>query len=437
MSLPPPRATLKNRIADRIPGGANGRRLLWITLVDKAGTGLWAATAALYFTYVTDFTVAEVGILVALSAGIGVAGAPIGGLLADRFPLTRVLIVMQTLRGLASLALLTTDHYGLLLALASAAGFGDRAANVLTKLYAARIAGPDRVRYQAVNRTVANIGFAIGGIAAAAALGIGTTTAYRSLLIGNAVASLTAALLTLRCAEAPSATRVVHTSHAHAGPDGTPATDKPASPWRDRTYLAYTATETVLLLDDTIFKVGLPLWIVHATDAPPGLAPLLLVLNNVLVVALQIPLARFGATTPQARRLLLPLAALFAAGTLALSLSTPSTANGPWLAAAALTLAATALTLAEMLHAIASWELSIALTPTTAQGAYLGVHGLATSAQRGIGPLLITAVLAAGPAGWALLGAGLSATCLAQHRLIRRRLAEPALSVPNATVSHT
>ncbi|WP_276311611.1 MULTISPECIES: hypothetical protein [Streptomyces] len=52
-----------------------------------------------------------------------------------------------------------------------------------------------------------------------------------------------------------------------------------------------------------------------------------------------------------------------------------------------LTAAAVAFTVAEMLHATVSWELAVALAPNTAQGAYPGVHGLAQSAQRSVGPL--------------------------------------------------
>ncbi|MFF3690383.1 MFS transporter [Streptomyces sp. NPDC002187] len=423
MSLQQRRAAL----GKHIPGGADGRRMLWTTLVDKTGTGLWATTGALYFTYVTGLTVTEVGILLAVSAGIGVAGAPVAGRIADRLPLTRLMSGMQLLRAAAGLALLTTDHYALLLAFAAAGSLGDRATNVLTKLYAARVAGPDRVRYQAVNRTVSNVGFAIGGLAAATALGVGTTLAYQALVVGNALASASAALLITRCGEAPAPSRLVTGSAEQA-----PVT-RPKSPWRDRTYLLFTASETVLFLDDAVFKVGLPLWIVHSTDAPHGLAPLLLVLNNVLVVALQIPLARYGATSQAARRLLVPLALAFAAGALALSLSA---VGGAWTASVALTFAAVALTVAEMLHSVASWELSIALAPDEAQGAYLGAHALAASAQRSAGPLVMSAVIAVGPAGWALFGAGLAATCLAQSRLVRDRLPSPAVSVPSTTVSH-
>ncbi|WP_329535083.1 MFS transporter [Streptomyces sp. NBC_01450] len=400
--------------------------MLWIALVDRTGSGLWAAVSVLYFTYVTGLSVAQVGTLAAVSGAIGIAGAPLGGRIADRLPLTRVLIFLQILRALASLALLTTDNYALLLAFSAAGSFGDRAANVLTKLYATRVSGPDRVRYQAVTRTVANAGWALGGLTAAAALTVGTTTAYQCLLTGDALSFVAAALLTACCAEPPSPARTIATSK-----DPLPTT-KPANPWRDRGYLAYVATETVLFLDDAVFKVGLPLWIAHSHQAPHGLAPLLMVLNNVMVVALQVPLARLGATTAAARSLLLPLSAAFALGGVAMTLSAT---GGVITTTLFLTTSAIAFTVAEMLHATVSWELSVALAPGTAQGAYLGVHGLAQSVQRSIGPLAVTAAIATGPLGWTVFGTTIAVTCVFQHRMVRDHLSRPALSVPPVTVS--
>ncbi|MFJ9896823.1 MFS transporter [Streptomyces sp. NPDC091280] len=400
--------------------------MLAIALVDRTGSGLWASVSVLYFTYVSHLSVAQVGTLAAVAGAIGIAGAPLGGRLADRFPLTRVLTALQLLRALASFALLTTDNYVLLIAFSAAGGFGDRAANVLTKLYATRVAGPDRIRYQAISRTVANAGWALGGLAAAGALALGTTAAYHWLLLGDALSFVAVATLTLRCGEPPSPQRVIATSK------DTPPATKPPNPWRDRTYLAYVATETVLFLDDAVFKVGLPLWIAHAGQAPHGLAPLLMVLNNVMVVALQVPLARFGTTTAAARRLLVPLSAAFALGGTTLALSA---GGGAVTATALLTVSAVAFTVAEMLHATVSWELSVALAPGTAQGAYLGVHGLAQSTQRSIGPLAVTAAIATGPLGWTAFGTAIALTCMIQHRLVRRPLARTSLSVPPVTVS--
>ncbi|MEV7196160.1 MFS transporter [Streptomyces sp. NPDC093510] len=397
----------------RIPGGADGRRMLWIALINKAGTGLWMGAAALYFTLVTGLSVAEVGVLLGVSGAVGIAGAPLAGHLADRFPVTRIIIGAQLQQAVALSALLTTDNFALLLLYSAVNSLADRGANVLTKLYAARIAGPQRTTYQAVQRTVSNAGWAIGGLAGALALAVGTTHAYQALLIGNVVSFLAAAVLTLRCAEPPSPSRLVADSTATA------PVAPPSNPWRDRPYLLFTVTEAALFLDDAVLQVGIPLWIVHATDAPHGLAPLLMVLNCVLVVCCQVPLSRFGSTPERARALLVPLAACFVVGCGAL---TASALGGTWLAVAALTVAAIALTFAEILHAIASWELSIALAPDDAQGAYLGVHGLSSSAQRSGGPLLVTAVIAAGPLAWPVLGAGVIVTVAAQSRLVRKRL---------------
>ncbi|MFD5634224.1 MFS transporter [Streptomyces sp. NPDC127077] len=400
--------------------------MLWIALVDRTGSGLWAAVSILYFTYVAGLSVAQIGTLVAVAGAVGIAGAPLGGRMADRLPLTRVLIGLQLLRAVASFALLTTDNYALLVAFSAAGSFGDRAANVLTKLYATRVSGPDRVRYQAVNRTVANAGWALGGLVAAGALTIGTTAAYQWLLTGDALSFVAVALATARCGEPPSAARTIATSK-----DPVPTT-RPSGPWRDRTYLAYVATETVLFLDDAVFKVGLPLCVAHSDQAPHGLAPLLMVLNNVMVVTLQVPLARLGATTAAARALLVPLSAFSALGGVLLALSAT---GGAMAVTLFLTAAAIAFTVTEMLHATVSWELSVALAPDSAQGSYLGVHGLAQAVQRSVGPLAVTAAIAAGPLGWTLFGATMATTCMFQHRLVRGRLTRPALSVPPVTVS--
>ncbi|MFF0475441.1 MFS transporter [Streptomyces sp. NPDC004284] len=420
--------TTRPPLRDRIPGGTDGRRMLVIGFIDKCGTGLWSTAMALYFTYVTGLGLGQVGLLIALSGAAGIAGAPLGGRLADRFPLVRVIVCTQLLRAAALFALLTTDNYLLLVLFSAVGALPDRATNVLTKLYAARVAGSDRVRYQAINRTISNLGWTLGGLGAAAALAIGSTTAFQTLLVGDALSYLVMAALTLRCAEppAPAASRVAASS------TGPAPTTKPSNPWRDRGFLAFTAGEAVFFLHDSITQVALPLWIVHATEAPVGLAPLLMVVNSALVVIFQVPLSRFGSTTDAARRLFGPLAGLFAVGTLAL---TVSALGGRTLAITALITAAVVLTFAEMIHTIASWEISVALAPDDAQGAYLGVHGLAQSTQRFAGPLLVTGLVSAGPLAWPFLGAALVATAAAQNRLVRRRLTEPSLSVPKVTVS--
>lgn len=393
-----------------VPGGRDGRLMLVVAVIDKIGTGLWMGVATLYFVYVTHLSVTQIGMLLGVSGILGIAGPPLAGRLADRFPVTRILVVAQLARGAALVALLTTHDYVLLVLFSALGALPDRASSVLTKLFAARVAGPQRVRYQAIQRTAVNIGWAVGGAGAAAVLTVGTTSAYQALLLANAASYLVIAILTLRCAEPPAPSRVV------AGPGLPVARTAGATPWRDRRYLAYTGTEVWLFLDDSVLNVGFPLWIIHATSAPVGLAPVILVLNSVLVIALQVPLSRFGETRAAARRLLVPIGAAFLTGGVALA---ASAGGGPWFATGAVVVAAIAFTLAEILHSLSSWELSVALAPGEAQGAYVGVHGLAQSAQRSLGPVVVGAAVSIGPLAWPVLGATLALTCLAQHRLVR------------------
>lgn len=73
-------------MAARIPGGPDGRRMLWINFVDKTGSGLWLSVTALYFLVVADLSASRIGLLMGLAGAVGIAGSPVAGRLADRFP---------------------------------------------------------------------------------------------------------------------------------------------------------------------------------------------------------------------------------------------------------------------------------------------------------------------------------------------------------------
>ena len=181
----------------------------------RIGSGLWASVSVLYFTYVSGLSLAEVGTL-ARSPRVPSASPAhrSAASLADRLPAhPRPARPSSSCAPLASCALLTTDNYALLLVFSAVGSLGDRAASVLTKLYATRVAGPDRVRYQAVqpNRRPTPAGRSAASPPPPHSA-LGTTAAYQWLLVGDALSFVASALLTLRCGEPPSSSRTVTTS---------------------------------------------------------------------------------------------------------------------------------------------------------------------------------------------------------------------------------
>ncbi|MEV6006899.1 MFS transporter [Streptomyces sp. NPDC051976] len=444
MKRKPSKASTRARAAlTSIPGGPDGRRMLWINLIDKTGSGLWFAVTALYFVVVAGLSTGQAGLLLGLGGAVGIAGAPVAGQLTDRLPLTRVLLAVQLLRGASSLLLLFAHGFWQLLALVAVGSFAERAASVLTKLFAARVAGADRARYQAVQRTVVNVGYTIGGLGASAALAVGSTAVYRGLLLGDALSFVLVAALVARCAEPPSASRTVTGRTAAGAPLTADPTVSPSNPWRDRGYLGYAALDSAMFLYGCAISVGMPLWIITRTTAPHGLAAAIFVVNTVIVVAFQVRLSRHGSTPRVAADSLRRVAVWFLVSGAA---TAAAVLHARWAATAAILAAAIAFTVVEMIQSAISWELSVALAPDDAQGSYVGVHGLAQSTSRCVGPLLMTSVvIAAGPIGWIALGAALAAAALLQRRMVLQRLGradalrqqpgKSPLSVPAVTVS--
>ncbi|MER6450356.1 MFS transporter [Streptomyces venezuelae] len=401
--------------------------MLLTQALDRAGTGVWAASSVLYFTFVVGLDAGRLGLLLGAAAVAGIAGSPLAGHLADRFQVRTLLIGCHLIRLGALCVLLVVTDFALLLLLFAVTHLGDRAAKTLEMLFATRVAGERRSTYQALSRSAANAGYALGAGLAAVGLAVGTRGAYQVLILANALSFLVAAALVWRTREPRGRGLVAARPGAQEGP----AKAGP-SPWRDRGYLRFVLLDVPMNLDDSILAVGLPLWLVGHTAAPHALIPAFLVLNTVLVVALQL---RVSARVRDARQAA-GAVALYGLTTLACcAFLAAAPAGGAWAAALALLAAAVLATAAELMRSVSSWELAVSLAPQEARASYLGVAGMAQSVQKSAGPLLLTgAVMAAGPAGWLALGAAVTGLALVQRRSALRRLDHLAAPpVPAAT----
>ncbi|MFD7526492.1 MFS transporter [Streptomyces sp. NPDC059849] len=422
------------------PGGRNARIMLLALAVDRTGSGLWAASSVLYLTFVTHLSAQQIGVLLGVAGVAGIAGSPLAGRLAGRFPVRSLLIGCHLLRLVTLALVLVCTGFDALLPVVAVTYLGDRAAKTLEMLFATRAAGERRAAYQALSRSAANAGYGVGAGVAAIGLAVGTTGAYRVLILGNALSFVVAAVLVWRTGE-PSGGVVEVARSGGAAPAARGEGDgegegevregegearkgkgvvRGGSPWRDRGYLGFVLLDIPMNLDDSILAVGLPLWLVNRTSAPHALVPAFLVINTVLVVVLQLSVSKRAEGPHGAARAVLLYGVLMLAccGFLAVA-----TRGGAWVAGAVLLAAALLVTLAELMRSVSSWELAVLLAPQDARAAYLGVAGMSQSIQKSAGPPLLTGVvMAAGPAGWLVLGAAVAGLAVVQSRACARRL---------------
>ncbi|MFF1903969.1 MFS transporter [Kitasatospora sp. NPDC058218] len=416
----------------RPPGGRDGRTMLLAQFLDRAGTGVWAASSVLYFTFVTRLDAQQVGLLLGVAAVAGIVGSPLAGQLAERFPVRGLLIGCHLLRIGTMGLLLVCNGFAALLPVMALTCLGERGAKTLEMLFATRATGDRRSTYQALTRSAANAGYALGAGVAAIGLAVGTRDAYRALVLSNALSFAVTAALVWRTREPHGGGRVAARADAPGAPERTPA----PSPWRDRGYLRFVLLDIPMSLDDSVLNVGLPLWLVNHTSAPHAFVPAFLVINTVLVVVLQLRVSARAEGPHRAAAAVTLYGAAMSAGCVVVAIGT---GGGAWTAAAALLVAAMLVTAAELMRSVSSWELAVSLAPERARASYLGVAGMAQSVQKSAGPLLLTgAVMVAGPAGWLTLGAAVAGLSVVQRRFCERRLAAmagPATGPANGTAT--
>ncbi|MFE7619924.1 MFS transporter [Streptomyces sp. NPDC057496] len=414
------------------PGGRNARIMLLALAVDRTGSGLWAASSVLYLTFVTQLSAQQIGVLLGTAGVAGIAGSPLAGRLAGRFAVRPLLIGCHLLRLVTLGLVLVCADFGALLPVIAVTYVGDRAAKTLEMLFATRTAGERRAAYQALSRSAANAGYGVGAGIAAIGLAVGTTDAYRALILGNALSFVVAAVLVWRTDEsrertvevarsaAPAPAPAADGGSAASADDGREAPARRTGPWRDRGYLGFVLLDVPMNLDDSILAVGLPLWLVERTSAPHALVPAFLVINTVLVVVLQLSVSKRAEGPRRATRavLLYGVLTFVCCGCLAAAALVDT-----WAAAALLLAAALLVTLAELMRSVSSWELAVLLAPEDARAAYLGAAGMSQSVQKSAGPPLLTgAVMAAGPVGWLVLGTAVAGLSVVQQRSCARRL---------------
>ncbi|GAA2269831.1 MULTISPECIES: MFS transporter [Kitasatospora] len=387
------------------------RRLAGITLINCLGNGLFATLGVLFFTRLLGFGAAQVGTALTAAGLCGVlAGIP-AGRAADRWGSKPVLVTLVTIDAVGTVGYVLVHDYVAFLLLSCLVTAVDRgSAAVRNALYAEVLPAERRVAGRAYLRVVTNVGLGAGTAVAALALQADTRAAYVSAFLGDALSFVLVAVL-FALIPVPVRARTADTDGAAVqGKDRNPAL-------RNAPFLAVTGLNALLGLQFAMLEVGVPLWIVSHTHAPRVMVAGSMIVNTLVVVALQLRATK-GTEQPEAAgRIFGRGGLLVAASCLVLALAGGVSA---W-AAALLVVAGVGLqALGEIFSQAAGWALSYDLAGEGAHGAYQGVFGTGMSTAQMLGPALITTVVIAhGPVGWALLAAIFASSGLAMTPTVR------------------
>jgi MFS family permease len=384
------------------------RRLAAITLVNTLGNGLFMALGALYFTRILGFGAARVGLGLTAAGLCGVLIGVPAGRVADRWGTKPVLVALVALEAVGTACYPLVGNFTAFVLLACAVTAADRgSATVRNALYAEVLPADRRVAGRAYLRVVTNVGIGVGTGLAALALQADSRSAYTAAILADGA---TFAVVTVMYVLLPTPGRPPQDPAAPAG-------RRTGSALRNRSYLAVAALSGLLGLQFAVIEVGVPLWIVQHTDAPRVMVSACLIVNTVLVVALQVRATR-GTEEPAAA------ARIFRRGGLLVTVSCLAFACAHglpgWLAVLVLLAGAVLQALGEVLGQAAGWALGYDLAEEGAHGEYQGVFNTGFSAAMMLGPALVTsAVIAHGPVGWLALAALFAAASLAMVPAVR------------------
>ncbi|MBR7834650.1 hypothetical protein KDL01_15355 [Actinospica durhamensis] len=420
---PVPTASRRSRLLTWLPSGRNLRAFALAEMVDSIGTGLYLVGAAVFCLRAAGLTGAQTGLGMTVAGLVGfLAAAPVGAL-GERINPQRLLRLIQIWRGLWFAALAFTHGLVPFTAINMAIALGTGAVVPLSQsIVGSMAADAERTKTLATIRSIRNVGFSLGALAAAPLIAVNTVTSLRGIVLGDAASFALSAFLLGRMRIPARLTVTVRNPWAAL------------ARFRDRPYARLAVVNGLLSLHMSMLSVGIPIWVLKHTRAPASLLAVLVTVNTVMAIAFQVPIAARAGESAAAFRRIVRYTGLVLAGCCGVLLLAAKV--DAWAAAALLVAAIALLTFGEIWQAIVGWELSYRYADPEQRVLYLSIFSLGGSAQQIIGPALLTAgVIRLGTPGWlalALVFAALPAALAGPairtlDRRVEDRSAQPAI----------
>jgi MFS family permease len=333
----------------------------------------------------------------------------------DRYGAKRVLLSGNLLQAAGFFAYLVTDSFVGLTAWTVVVSVGRTAFwGSYGNIVAAISAPGERERWFGFLGALRNVGFAVGGLASGLAITIGTSAAYYSVVVANAMSYVVAFALLLAV---PPTARVVH--RAVEGAWGTVL--------RDRPYRLLWATQFVFSLAMMVLNFAIPVYATTVLGLSGWVTGAVFTINTVMVGFGQGLVVR--AMTGARRWRVLLLTNLVFAGSFVVLLGASRLSVA--LATTVVIVGSAIYTVGELLGGPVLGALSAEAAPEHLRGRYLSLIQLAWNLASAVAPLAFAWLLDRGPTPIWLALAGLSLTGAVLTVLLGRVLPHAAREVTN------
>lgn len=369
-------------------------RFVTAIAIDAVGTGVFIPVTMLYFLAATSLTLVQVGAAMTTAGLLALPAGPLVAGLIDRYGTTPMLRAANLAQALGFAGYLVVGHTWQIVVCAWLNSAGRAVFSGCYGVTVTALAAPGRREHWfGLLGSVRNLGYALGGLLSAVAVGVGTHGAYAAVVAVNALSFLAAFALM----------RTVPNTRPETGHDA-------SGGWRrvlrDRRYLPVVGQQLCFALSLFALNIAIPVYAVDVLGLPGWTAGAVFTLNTLMVGFGQAAvLGRVGGRVRG--RVLVAGHACFAVGYLLFLAADRVAAVGP--AVAVVLLGAGSYSLGEILGGPVTSTVAAESAPDALRGRYLALNQLAVTVAGTVAPVALSWLLSGGAAAIWLTLAGVSA----------------------------
>lgn len=368
------------------PPVGDHRRFVTALAIDAMGSGVFMPVSLLYFLVTTDLSLVQVGGAISLASLVALPAGPLIGSVVDRVGAKHVLLAGNVLQALGFAAYLVAESFVSLTVWTIVVTVGRTAFWGSFGNIVAAISQPgEREKWFGFLGALRNVGFAVGGLAAGAAITIGTQTAYATVVVVNATSYAVAFVLLL---SVPATTPPAGTGVGTRTEPGSWAVVLADRPYRVLFWgqLAYSTSMMAL-------NFAMPVYVTEVLGLAGWVTGAIFTINTVMVGFGQGLVVR-GLTGRVRWRVLMAANATFAASYVVLL---GASRLSVVLATVVVLVGSVVYTMGELLGGPVHGALSAEAAPEHLRGRYLSLIQLAWNGSGALAPVGVAWLLSRGP----------------------------------------